>query len=83
MLGLAYSDATERIIQAALSERPALALGHVMEQGSLTIQDYEHLCPGVNRRSLHRDLKAMLDKGLLDSEGATNRLIYRLKETEQ
>ncbi len=62
-----------------LSERQAKALGHALEQGSLTIQDYEALCPGVNRRSLQRDLKGMLDKGLLDAEGATNRLQYRLR----
>ncbi len=47
-----------------LSERQAKALGHALEHGSLTIQDYEALCPGINRRSLQRDLKAMLDKGL-------------------
>jgi Fic family protein len=66
-----------------LSKRQALVLDHVLEHAGLTIQDYEKLCPGVNRRSLQRDLKAMQDKGLLDSEGATNRLIYRFKETEQ
>src|SRR5436190_656609 len=38
----------------------------------------EQLCPGINRRSLQRELKAMLDKGLLIAEGATNQLTYRL-----
>jgi HEPN domain-containing protein len=38
----------------------------------LTIQDYEALCPEVNRRTLQRDLKAMLDKGILMSRGATH-----------
>jgi len=64
-----------------LSDRQAKALGHVHEHGSLRIQDFEALCPGINRRSLQRDLKILLDKGLLDSEGATNRLVYRFKET--
>jgi hypothetical protein len=50
-----------------------------MERGAMTIQDFEHLCPEVNRRSLQRDLKAMVDMGLLVSEGATNRLVYRMK----
>lgn len=54
-----------------LSDRQALALGYVLEQGALTIQDYEQLCPGVNRRSLQRDLKAMLDKGLLSERGTS------------
>ena len=35
----------------------------------------------INRRSLQRDLKAMLDMDLLVSEGATNKLVYRMKET--
>jgi len=61
-----------------LSERQVKALGYVMEHGSLTIQDYEALCPGVNRRSLQRDLKDLVEKGLLVAEGATNRLRYKL-----
>ncbi|MFH1968774.1 MAG: hypothetical protein ABIJ53_00485, partial [Verrucomicrobiota bacterium] len=50
-------------------------------RASLTIQDYERLCPEVNRRSLQRDLKTMVDMGLLISEGATNKLVYRMKGT--
>jgi len=65
-----------------LSDRQAKALGHILEHGSLTIQDFEHLFPEINRRSLQRDLKTMLDMDLLASEGATNRLIYRLKDRD-
>ncbi len=65
-----------------LSERQARALGHILEHGSLSIQDFEFLCPEVNRRSLQRDLKAMVDVGLLISEGATSKLVYRLKKTD-
>jgi Fic family protein len=64
-----------------LSDRQAKALGHIMEHGSLTIQGFERLYPEVNRRSLQRDLKAMVDMELLVSEGSTNRLVYRMKET--
>jgi len=49
----------------SLSDRQAKALGHILEHESLTIQDFERLCPEVNRRSLQRDLKAMVDKGVL------------------
>ena len=63
-----------------LSERQAKALGHILEYGSLTIQDFESLCPEVNRRSLQRDIKVMVGMGLLVSEGATNKLVYRMKE---
>ena len=62
-----------------LSERQILALGYIIEHEGLSIQIYEKLCPAVNRRTLQRDLKAIVDKGILLSEGATNQLIYRLK----
>jgi Fic family protein len=63
-----------------LNHRQAEALAYLLEHGSLSIQDYEQLCPKVNRRSLQRDLKLLIEKGLLVSEGATNRLIYRLRD---
>lgn len=64
-----------------LSERQAIAMGHVLERGALTIQELEALCEGVNRRSLQRDLKGLLEKGLLLAEGATNRLTYLVGPT--
>jgi len=48
-----------------LSDRQSRALGYLLEHGRLTIQDYERLCFEVNRRTLQRDLKAMIDKGLI------------------
>jgi len=65
-----------------LSDRQAKAIAHILEQGSLTIQDFEGLCPDVNRRSLQRDLKVMVDMGLLVSAGSTNKLVYRMKGTD-
>lgn len=56
-------------LRHGLSDRQAVALGLVIEQGRLTIREYERLCPGVNRRSLQRDLKAMVDLGLLSEFG--------------
>jgi len=67
------------IKEHGLSDRQAKALGHILAHGSLTIKDFEHLFPEVNRRSLQRDLKAMVDMELLVSEGATNKLVYRMK----
>jgi Fic family protein len=66
------------IKEHGLSERQAKAIGHIIEHGSLTIQGFERLYPEVNRRSLQRDLKAMVDRGLLATEGETHRLLYRL-----
>ena len=65
--------------QYGLSDRQARAIKHILEHGSLTIQEFERLCPDVNRRTLQRDLKAMVNEGVLLSEGATNQLIYRIK----
>ncbi len=62
-----------------LNERQGKGLGYLIQHGKLTIQDFEALCPEISRRSLQRDLKAMLDKGLLRTEGATHRQIYCLK----
>lgn len=68
--------------QHGLSDRQAKAVGHILEHGSLTIQDFERLCPKVNRRSLQRHLKKMLDIGLLVTEGETHHLLYRLAELD-
>ena len=65
--------------QYGLSDRQGRAIKHILEHGSLNIQEFERLCPDVNRRTLQRDLKAMVNEGVLLSEGATNQLIYRIK----
>ncbi len=77
----------ERIIKADaivaqhhLSPRQRKALRYLLEHGRLTIQKYEKLCPGISRRTLQRDLAALADKELIAAEGATNRLIYTLKD---
>jgi len=62
-----------------LNERQGKALGFLLQNGKLTIQDFESICPDVNRRSLQRDLKGMQDKDLVISEGATNQLVYVLR----
>lgn len=64
--------------QHGLNERQTHAVGHLIQFGSLTIQDFEAICPNVNRRSLQRDLKGLLEKNLIATEGATNHLVYRL-----
>ena len=37
----------------------------------MTIQDYEVLCPDTNRRTLQRDLRGLVDKGLLVERGTS------------
>jgi Fic family protein len=54
-----------------LSDRQSRALGHVLEHGGLTVQDFERLFPEVARRTLQRDLKAMVKKGILREAGTS------------
>ena len=53
----------------SLNERQGKAIEFLLVHGKLTIQDFENLCPEVNRRSLQRDLKGMLDKKLISEIG--------------
>jgi Fic family protein len=62
-----------------LNERQGKALEYLLAHEKLTINQFEELCPNVNRRSLQRDLKGMIEKDLLAAEGATNQLVYILK----
>ena len=62
-----------------LNERQTKAIEYLLQYNRLSIQNYEMLCPEVNRRSLQRDLKIMIEKELIDSEGATNQLVYLLR----
>jgi Fic family protein len=52
-----------------LNERQGKAIEFLLDHGKLTIQDFESLCADVNRRSLQRDLKGMLDKELITEIG--------------
>lgn len=53
-----------------LNTRQAAALDQLFVAGRLTLSDLEERFPETNRRTLQRDLKAMLDKGLLQDAGA-------------
>ena len=65
--------------QHHLNPRQQTALGHTLQHGSLTIQTFEAICPQPSRRTLQRDLKQLVDKGILRSEGDTNQLVYRMQ----
>ncbi len=53
-----------------LNERQGKAIEFLLAHGELTIKNFEELCPEVNRRSLQRDLKSFLEKGLIKEAGA-------------
>jgi Fic family protein len=52
-----------------LNDRQAKAIRFLMENNEMAIQDYENLCPEVARRTLQRDLKGLVEKGLVDDMG--------------
>lgn len=62
-----------------LSDRQRMALGYALENGGIRIREFESLCSGVSRSTLQRELRSMVEKGILSPEGATNRMFYRLK----
>ena len=63
--------------QHGLSARQRVALEMALSGDGFQIQDLEERYPGIHRRSLQRDMKGLLEKGLIEAEGATNRLVYR------
>lgn len=62
-----------------MNDRQSRAVDCLMQNDRLTIHDYEAFYPDLNRRTLQRDLKAMIDMELLVSEGSTNQLTYLMK----
>ena len=67
------------VLQHQLSERQKQALESLIAGGKdFNIQDYESLCPGVNRRSLQRDLADLIEKGIITQEGIKKAARYRL-----
>lgn len=67
--------------QYHLSKRQKLAIDYMTTEGSLTIQQFEKIYPDVSRRTLQRELRDLIDKGLVISSGATSNLIYQLKDS--
>jgi len=65
--------------QHGLNKRQAAAIGCLLEHAEFTIQDFVLLCPEANRRTLQRDLKGLLDAGILTTKGATHQLVYSSK----
>ncbi len=55
-----------------LSARQTKAVQHILQYGELTIKEFAELCADTPRRFLQRDLKNIVDKGLVSTEGATN-----------
>lgn len=66
-----------------LSARQMVALELAQNGSTFQMQDFEARCPGVHRRSLQRDLRELVEAGLLEATGATNRLVYSAPGSRQ
>jgi len=63
-----------------LNDRQALAVGVLLERGEIGIEAFEALAPGVNRRTLQRDLGGLVKRGLVVAKGAARSARYHLKQ---
>lgn len=52
--------------QLKLNDRQSLVLQELAQGESLSISDIEKLCSGVTRRSLQRDLKGLIEQGIVE-----------------
>lgn len=48
-----------------LPDRQKKLMSHLLQHKKIAIKDYEQLYPTANRRTLQRDIKLLLDKGLI------------------
>jgi len=66
--------------QVALSERQILLLELLHNQGQMTSQDAQRLLPNVSVDTILRDLKDLIQKGVVKKEGVTKGVTYKLQE---
>ncbi|MBK7642158.1 MAG: Fic family protein [Planctomycetes bacterium] len=72
------------ILRDVLSQKHGLStpqrviLGRLLQHPGINLEEVQELLPETPRRSLQRELKSLLEKGVITSEGATNRVVYRL-----
>jgi Fic family protein len=62
-----------------LNPRQAVAVEYLLEHPELRIEEFEGLSPGVNRRTLQRDLQGLVEKGVVRALGAARAAKYSLR----
>lgn len=62
--------------QIALTERQVLLFEYMSDQGSATMQELKKVLPMVSEDTVLRDLKDMLDKGIIKKQGSTKASRY-------
>lgn len=78
-LGKQTMENEARQRQYHVSDRQKLAIKYISKQGSITIQQFENICPNVTRRTLQRELRELVEKNILVITGATSNLRYKIK----
>lgn len=62
-----------------LNPRQVLIVERLMGQAEVRIEEVEEMCPGVNRRTLQRDVQRLVELRLLKSNGAARSVRYQLR----
>ncbi len=66
--------------QVALSERQIVLLELLQNQSQISSQDAQKVLPNVSVDTILRDIKDLLAKGVVEKQGVTKGVTYRLKE---
>lgn len=66
--------------QVALTERQLIVMEYLQEQGRVTSSDLNEILPMVSTDTILRDLKDLMDKGLIRKHGVTKGVSYSLTD---
>jgi len=67
--------------QIALSERQIILLELLHEKGEITSQDAQSVLPTISVDTILRDVKDLLQKGVIEKKGITKGVTYSLRQT--
>jgi len=67
--------------QVALSERQIILLELLQDQGEITSSDAQEMLPNVSVDTVLRDLKDLIEKGVVKKSGVTKGVTYELVES--
>ena len=66
--------------QVALTERQLIIMEYLQEQGRVSSSDLNDILPMVSTDTILRDLKDLMDKGLIRKHGVTKGVTYTLTD---
>jgi len=62
-----------------LNPRQSAVVEWLLENPELRLENLAGLFPEVNRRTLQRDLRGLVEAGVLESSGAARAVFYKLR----